>query len=79
MLFGITGSGKTEVYLRAMQAALDDGRSALMLVPEIARLEPEAVAQFLEQTDLDPVTVFGATEEEVNSELVRASLAPQRA
>ena len=44
------------------------------LVPEIARLEPEAVAHFLEQTDLDPVTVFGATEEEVNSELVRASV-----
>lgn len=44
------------------------------LVPEIARLEPEAVAHFLEQTDLDPVTVFGATEEEVASELVRASV-----
>ena len=44
------------------------------LVPEIARLEPEAVAHVLEQTDLDPVTVFGATEEEVASELVRASV-----
>lgn len=44
------------------------------LMPEIARLEPEAVAHFLEQTDLDPVTVFGATDEEVASELVRASV-----
>jgi hypothetical protein len=34
-------------------------------------LEPEAVAQFLEQSDLDPVTIFGDTEEAVASELVR--------
>jgi hypothetical protein len=51
-----------------------DAIKASGLVPEIARLEPEAVAHFLEQTDLDPVTVFGATEEEVASELVRASV-----
>ena len=44
------------------------------MVPEIARLEPEAVAHFLEQTDLDPITVFGDTDEEVASELVRASV-----
>jgi len=36
LLFGVTGSGKTEVYLRAMSIALARGRSALMLVPEIA-------------------------------------------
>ncbi len=36
LLHGVTGSGKTEVYIRAMQFALETGRSALMLVPEIS-------------------------------------------
>ena len=36
LLWGETGSGKTEVYLRACAAALDRGRDAIVLVPEIA-------------------------------------------
>lgn len=36
LLHGVTGSGKTEIYVRAMRAALDMNRGAMMLVPEIA-------------------------------------------
>jgi primosomal protein N' (replication factor Y) len=45
LLQGVTGSGKTEVYLRAIEAALAQGRSALMLVPEIG-LTPAMAGQF---------------------------------
>lgn len=45
VIHGVTGSGKTEVYLRAIQHQVDRGRSAIVLVPEIA-LTPQTVARF---------------------------------
>jgi primosomal protein N' (replication factor Y) len=44
LLYGVTGSGKTTVYFAAMQRALDAGRSALLLVPEIG-LTPAMAGQ----------------------------------
>lgn len=47
LLHGVTGSGKTAVYLAAMQAVLESGRSAILLVPEIG-LTPAAAANLYE-------------------------------
>jgi len=45
LLHGVTGSGKTEVYLQSIAHALESGRSSIILVPEIS-LTPQTVARF---------------------------------
>jgi primosomal protein N' (replication factor Y) len=56
LLRGVTGSGKTAVYLAAMQAVLESGRSAILLVPEIG-LTPAAAAN-LHQVFGDEVAIL---------------------
>lgn len=46
LLRGVTGSGKTEIYMRAIQKTLDAGKQALMLVPEIS-LTPQTIQRFM--------------------------------
>ncbi|MEP6705970.1 MAG: primosomal protein N' [Pyrinomonadaceae bacterium] len=59
LLHGVTGSGKTEVYLRAMRFALERGYSAMMLVPEIA-LTP-ILARRLRASFGDQIALFHST------------------
>jgi len=63
LLFGITGSGKTEVYLHALEHCLAQGRGAIVLVPEIA-LTPQTVSRFRARCGQVAVLHSGLTDAE---------------
>ncbi len=71
LLHGATGSGKTEVYLQACAAALERGRGAIVLVPEIA-LTPQTLGRFRARFgERIAVLHSGLTEAERRDERVR--------
>ncbi len=59
LLHGVTGSGKTEVYLRAIDALIADGGQALVLVPEIS-LTPQLLERFRRRFDTEPAILHSA-------------------
>ena len=69
LLHGITGSGKTEVYLRALERCLEEGRGAIVLVPEIA-LTPQTVSRFRARCGEVAVLHSGLTDAERHDQWV---------
>lgn len=63
LLFGVTGSGKTEVYIRAIERAVAHGKSAIVLVPEIS-LTPQTVRRFAARFEDVSVLHSGMTDTE---------------
>lgn len=62
LLDGVTGSGKTEVYLQVIQAVIEQGKQALVLVPEIG-LTPQTIRRFKERFDVPIVILHSAMSE----------------
>ena len=57
LLFGVTGSGKTEIYLQLIEKVLDNGKTAIMLVPEIS-LTPQTVDRFISRFGEDKIAIL---------------------
>ncbi|MDF3030454.1 MAG: primosomal protein [Moraxellaceae bacterium] len=76
LLFGITGSGKTEIYLQAIAAALERGEQALVLVPEIG-LAPQTVARFRARFQTEIAVLHSGRNERERLEAWRAARAGQ--
>ncbi|MBK8941825.1 MAG: primosomal protein N' [Polyangiaceae bacterium] len=70
LLFGVTGSGKTEVYLHAIAQALARGRGAIVMVPEIA-LTPQLVSRFRARFGDDVAIIHSQLGERARHEMHR--------
>ena len=57
LLYGVTGSGKTEVYLQLIEKVLNEGKASIMLVPEIS-LTPQTVDRFIARFGQDNIAVL---------------------
>ena len=57
LLNGVTGSGKTEVYLQAMEECLKQGREGIVLVPEIS-LTPQTVSRFVNRFGKEQIAIL---------------------
>ena len=63
LLFGVTASGKTEVYLRLIEKTIQQGNQALVLVPEIG-LTPQTLKRFRDRFNVDIVTLHSGMSEQ---------------
>ena len=57
LLYGVTGSGKTEIYLQLIEKTIKENKSAIMLVPEIS-LTPQMIDRFISRFSKEDVAVL---------------------
>ena len=57
LIYGVTGSGKTEIYLQLIEKALSEGKSSILLVPEIS-LTPQTVNRFIARFGKELIAVL---------------------
>ncbi len=57
LLYGVTGSGKTEVYMQLIEKVLEKGKTAIMLVPEIS-LTPQTINRFISRFGKEKIAVL---------------------